>query len=115
MALWEKVHDDVHHAIEGPRDVGDALALAQGDVAGAEIDGVASELGHARLEAHPGSEGRLLEDHGHGLVGQGVRIFVGAGLDLERRFEDLLDLFHGEVVKGYQVSSEHGSLLSQDL
>ena len=63
-------HDAVDHAAEDAGHVGDALALAEADVAGAEVEGVAAQLAHADLEGNAGARRGLLEDHGEALACQ---------------------------------------------
>ena len=53
-----------------PRGVGDGLAAGQVDLAGAQVEGVAAELGEAVLEADARARGGGLEDHRQVLAGE---------------------------------------------
>ena len=54
--------DGVDHSLEVAGDVANALPGAEDHVMG-QVDRVAAQLGHAGLEAHPGAQARLLEEH----------------------------------------------------
>ena len=56
-------HDAVHHAPQHAGHVGHALALAEADVVGPQVERVPAELGHAGLEADLRPQRGLLEDH----------------------------------------------------
>ena len=55
-------HDRVDEPLEVARDVAHGLAPAEHHALG-QVDRVAAQLGHARLERDPGPERRLLEQH----------------------------------------------------
>ena len=56
-------HDGVDEAADHAGRVGHRLVAAQVDLAGAQVLGVAAELGHAGLEADARAGGGMLEDH----------------------------------------------------
>src|SRR5216110_3356162 len=83
-----------------------AMALAEPDVAGPEVDGGAAQLHHADLVGDARAEARLLEDHGERppcqqrvrrSVAQLVLQALGEG-------EDRLDLLGGEIGETQEVA-----------
>ena len=56
---------------------------AEPDVAGGEVDAVAAELGHARLERDPRPQARVLEEHRQGPAAE-RRVGVDAGREVLR-------------------------------
>src|SRR5258708_30152911 len=62
--------DHVHIFAQGASEGGNALALTDGAVGGAEEDAAAAELGHAGLETDARSQRRFLEDHAENAAGQ---------------------------------------------
>ena len=63
--------DDDHVGVlaQDAGEIGDALAAAEAGVV-AQKHRTAAEMGHARLEAHPRAQRRLLEHQGHHPAGQ---------------------------------------------
>ena len=93
--------DPVDPAVEVARDVRDALADAEADVARRKVDRVAAELAHAGLERHPRPQARLLEQHRQRLARQRRPLVPPQPpvLVLQRRgpLEDELDLVARQV------------------
>ena len=63
-------HDGVDQPAHHTGRVGHGLVAAQVDLAGAQVLGVAAQLGHAGLEADAGARGGLLEDHRQAAPGE---------------------------------------------
>ena len=105
-------HHDVDVLAEGAGEVGDRLALAQLAVGGTEEDGAAAELGHGRLEAGPGPQRRLLENHAEHAPGQERFPAAGLALGLEARrlLQKGVDLVGAQFHQGQEVP--HSSSLS---
>ena len=69
-------HDGIDVLAEDAGEVGHALALAQADLAAAQEDAGAAELGHGRLEADARAQRRLLEDHAEDAARQQRRVLA---------------------------------------
>ena len=92
--------DCVGGAAEDAGDVADGLALADADVGGGQVEGVAAELGHGDLEAEPSAQRGLVEEHGEGAAGGDLELLLArdlAGLLGGGEAPDLFDLFFGEI------------------
>ena len=102
-------HDPVDPALEVLADVVGAFAAAHLDVGGGEVDGLAAELEHARLEGHPRAQGGLLEDHGQDLVLERLAVLVGVLLDLVGVVEHLVEFVDAQVADGQEIFLHRGS------
>ncbi len=102
-------HDPVDPALEVLADVVGAFAAAHLDVGGGEVDGLAAEPDHARLEGHPRAQGGLLEDHGQDLVLERLAVLVGALLDLVGAVEHLAEFVDAQVADGQEIFLHRGS------
>ena len=100
--------DHVDELAEHLAEVGQALAAAKPDVV-AEEHRAAAQVGHARLETHPGPQRRLLEQQGHDAAGQ-ERLAEPPGelaLQVLGDREDVVDLAGGKIGQSDEVS--HGN------
>ena len=92
---------------ERARRVGDALAAGQVDLAGAQVEGVAAELGEAVLEADARARGGGLEDHRQVLAGEerGQRALLPERLEVHGELEQVLELLARVVEVGEEVAA----------
>ena len=90
--------------------VGDALAARQVDLAGAQVQGVAAELGEAVLEAHARARGSGLEDHGQVLPRQErrERPLLPQRLEVDGQREQVLELL-AACSRGRSGSDDRGA------
>ena len=103
--------DGIDEPLQVAGHVVDALAGAQDGIVG-QVDGVPAELGHPRLEAHPGPEAGLLEEHRQRPPGK-ARDGMAAGgpelsLDLRGCLVDAKDLRGRQVRHAEQVAAAQG-------
>ena len=107
-------HDEVDPAIQVARDVVDRLALAEPDVAGRQVHGVAAELRHADLESHARAQARLLEDHRQALAGEQRRPLATLELPLQSggQMQDFLELGTAQLAQVQEVSLHGDSVRS---
>ena len=99
-------HDPVDEALEVVGDVVHALPAAEHDALG-QVDRVAAELGHARLERHARAQARPLEQHREGAP---LERRVGVAplprelvLELGRAREQHADLVGGQIRRRDEV------------
>jgi hypothetical protein len=104
-------HDRVDPSLQIPRRILHRLPFAQADVRGCQVDGVAAELRHTRLEGHPGPERRLLENHGQRLSAEDrmQNPLPSLCLEVGRHLEEGRDVLRRQIVKRYQMPVHVGS------
>ncbi len=106
LVLERAAHEHVDHAREDLRGVVERLASAEMDLARLEIERVAAEVRHRRLERNASSRGRFLEDHAEVGVGKqfrGVPPLVGR-FQKHRQIHDVGELLPGEILRVNEVS-----------
>ena len=92
---------------ERARRVGDALAAGQVDLAGAQVQGVAAELGEAVLEADARARRGGLEDHRQVLAGEERRqgALLPEGFEVHGEPQKVLEFLARVVEVGEEVAS----------
>ena len=100
-------HDRVEEPREHATGVGHAFSAGQVHLSRPQVDGVAAQFGHPRLEADPGAGRRVVEDHAEVSAGQERRHVQLAMEVLEYHRElDQLEQFLARVhLVGHEVAA----------
>ena len=107
----DAAHDAVAHAREHASDIGDALAFAQADFGGGDVESGAAEVGHGDLKADTRAQGGLFEDHGEGLAGEQRIVTAGLAvlvLEANRFVQDVAEGLRGGGGEGDEVEFWRG-------
>ena len=102
-------HHGVHHGGNDAGRVGDGLPAPQLAVPRRQEQRVTTQLRHARFEGHPRSGGRLLENHGQGLVLQRQMHFTTAmhGFEHMGAREQGLEFIGREIEQCQKMANGH--------